>query len=151
VEDTGNIEERLGVGNMFGNSKQKQAASGSITVIAAGSVVEGTLRVKGMLQLDGTIQGILLAEGHVSVGPDGKILGDVTGDNLSIAGRIEGTVNARGHLHVLSSGVVQGGARYASLEVERGGVMDGRASRLDEKAQVPENDVEMIADVAAAE
>ncbi len=124
-------------------------------------MVEGTLRVKGMLQLDGTIQGTLIAEGHVSVGPDGKVLGDVQADNLSIAGRIEGTVNARGHLHVLASGVVQGGARYASLEVDRGGVMDGRASRLDERlaAGTPANDVievsasdkvEMIVDAAAA-
>jgi hypothetical protein len=62
----------------------------------------------------------------------------------------------------MASGVVQGGARYASLEVDRGGVMDGRASRLDEKvaAAAPANDVmevtahdklEMIADAAAAE
>lgn len=124
-------------------------------------MVEGTLRVKGMLQLDGTIQGTLIAEGHVSVGPDGKVLGDVQADNLSIAGRIEGTVNARGHLHVLASGVVQGGARYASLEVDRGGVMDGRASRFEDRvaAATPANDVvevsaadkvEMIVDAAAA-
>ncbi len=133
---------------MFG--KRQQAAQ-AITVIASGSVIEGTLRVKGMLQLDGTVQGTLIAEGHVSVGPEGKILGDVTGDNLSIAGRIEGTVNARGHLHVLATGVVQGGARYASLEVDRGGVMDGRASRFDERQAVATGDVEMIADAAAAE
>jgi cytoskeletal protein CcmA (bactofilin family) len=139
---------------MFG---KRQQAAPSITVIAAGSVVEGTLRVKGMLQLDGTIQGTLIAEGQVSVGPEGKILGDVQADNLTIAGRIEGTVNARGHLHVLASGVVQGGARYASLEVDRGGIMDGRASRLDEKVasgtpanDVAPGDVEMIADAAAA-
>jgi cytoskeletal protein CcmA (bactofilin family) len=135
---------------MFGGKRQQ--ATGSITVIAAGSVVEGTLRVKGMLQLDGTIQGNLIADGHVSVGPDGKILGDVTADDLSIAGRVEGTVNARNHLHVLAKGVVQGGARYASLEVDRGGIMDGRASRLDEKASAAvANDVEMISDASAAE
>jgi cytoskeletal protein CcmA (bactofilin family) len=134
---------------MFGSKKQ---TTGSITVIAAGTLVEGTLRVKGMLQLDGVVQGTLIADGHVSVGPEGKVLGDVTADKLSIAGRVEGTVNARGHLHVLATGVVQGGAHYASLEVDRGGVMDGRASRLDDKpAPVAENDVEMIADVAAAE
>lgn len=132
---------------MFG--KRQQAAQ-AITVIAAGSVVEGTLRVKGMLQLDGTVQGSLFAEGHVSLGPEGKILGDVTGDNLSIAGRIEGTVAARGHLHVLATGVVQGGARYSSLEVDRGGVMDGRASRLEEHASTAAEELGMIADAAAA-
>lgn len=134
---------------MFGSSKKQ--TTGSITVIAAGTVVEGTLRVKGMLQLDGRIEGTLIADGHVSVGPEGRVLGDINADKLSIAGRVEGTVNARGHLHVLATGVVQGGAHYASLEVDRGGVMDGRASRLDDKATVAENEVEMIADAAPAE
>jgi cytoskeletal protein CcmA (bactofilin family) len=83
----------------------------------------------------------------VSVGPEGKILGEVTADQLSVGGRVEGTVFARGHLLVLASGVVHGNARYTSLEVERGGVMDGSASRVDE--QVADNDVELVANAAA--
>jgi cytoskeletal protein CcmA (bactofilin family) len=129
---------------MFG---KRQQAVASITVIAAGSVVEGTLRARGMVQVDGTIDGALIAEGHVSVGPEGKILGEVTADQLSVGGRIEGTVFARGHLLVLASGVVHGNARYTSLEVERGGVMDGSASRVDEQAA--DNDVELVANAAA--
>jgi cytoskeletal protein CcmA (bactofilin family) len=131
---------------MFG---KRQQAAASITVIAAGSVVEGTLRTRGMVQVDGTIDGALVAEGHVSVGPEGRILGEVTADQLSVGGRIEGTVFARGHLLVLASGVVHGNARYTSLEVERGGVMDGSASRVDE--HTAENDVELVAANAAAE
>jgi hypothetical protein len=50
-------------------------------------------------------------------------------------------------LLVLSSGAVHGNARYTSLEVERGGVMDGSASRVDEA--VAENDVELVANAAA--
>lgn len=137
---------RLG-GSMFG---KKQASSTNITVIAAGSTVEGTLRVRGRLQVDGHVEGNLIAEGHVSVGPEGKIIGDVTADDLSVGGRVEGTLSARGHLHVLATGVVSGSARYTSLEVDRGGVMDGRASRVDEKkSMVADNDVELIADAAA--
>lgn len=133
---------------MFG-SKRATKAESSITVIAAGSVVEGTLRVRGMVQVDGTIDGTLIADGHVSVGPDGRILGEVTADQLSVGGKIEGTLNARGHLHVLASGAVRGNARYASLEIERGGVMDGNASRLDEAKSVPDNDVELVANAVA--
>ena len=130
---------------MFG---KRQQAAASITVIAAGSVVEGTLRARGMVQVDGTIDGALIAEGHVSVGPEGRILGEVTADQLSVGGRIEGSVFARGHLLVLASGVVHGNARYTSLEVERGGVMDGSASRVDEQ-RVADNDVELVANAAA--
>jgi cytoskeletal protein CcmA (bactofilin family) len=131
---------------MFG---KRQKAEASITIIAAGSVIEGTLRARGMVQVDGTIDGALLAEGHVSVGPEGKILGEVTAEQLSVAGKVEGTVFARGHLLVLASGSLHGSARYTSLEVERGGVMDGSASRVEEAGIVADNDVELVANAAA--
>ena len=146
------VSAREGQGeSMFGSNKRSKADS-AITVIAAGSIVEGTLRVRGMVQIDGTIDGTLIADGHVSVGPDGRVIGEVTADQLSVGGKVEGTINAKGHLHVLSSGSVRGNARYASLEIERGGVMDGNASRLDDVKDVktvPDNDVELVANAVA--
>lgn len=136
---------------MFG--KRQRLTAGSTTIIAAGSVVEGTLRVRGMVQVDGTIEGTLIAEGHVSVGPEGRIVGEVTADQLSVGGTVEGTILARNHLHVLASGSVRGDARYTSLEVERGGVMDGSASRVEEVSaklvKAADNDVEIVASAAA--
>lgn len=131
---------------MFGKRQQTAA---TVTVIAQGSVVEGTLRVRGVIQIDGTVDGTLIAEGHVSVGPEGKVRGDVTADALSIGGRVDGTLLARGHLHVLSTGVVQGDVRYTTLEVDRGGVMDGRATQV-MNSVVPDNDVELMANGAEA-
>jgi cytoskeletal protein CcmA (bactofilin family) len=132
---------------MFG---KKQAAS-AVTVIAAGSVIEGTLRVRGMLQVDGTIEGTLIAEGHVSVGPEGRISGDLTTDSLSVGGKVEGTIRARGHLHVLNSGTVRGETRYSTLEVDRGGVMDGRAARDDAPANTNGDKAADSIETAAAE
>lgn len=131
---------------MFGKRQQAVAA---ITVIAAGTTVEGTLRVCGMVQVDGTIDGTLIAEGQVSVGPEGRIMGEVTADQLSVGGKIDGKLHARGHLHVLASGSVRGNARYTSLEIERGGVMDGNASRVEDLQSVPENDVELVTSAVA--
>jgi cytoskeletal protein CcmA (bactofilin family) len=131
---------------MFGKAK---GSSNAVTVIAAGSVVIGTLRVKGIVQVDGTIEGTLSAEGHVSVGPEGAILGEVVADELSVGGRVEGTIQARGHLHVLTSGRVSGDARYTTLEVDRGGVMDGRASHVDAKEKGAGARVESLEDAAA--
>jgi len=136
---------------MFG--KRGRLTAGSTTVIAAGSVVEGTLRVRGMVQIDGTIDGTLIAEGHVSVGPEGRIVGEVSADELTVSGKVEGIILARNHLHVLASGSVRGDARYTSLQVERGGVMDGSASRVEEGsaklAKTPDNDVAIAASAAA--
>ena len=133
---------------MFG----KRQNANAITVIAAGSQVVGTLRVKGIVQVDGSIEGTLIAEGHVSVGPEGRILGEVTANELSVGGCIEGTLLAKGHLHVLATGKVQGEARYATLEVDRGGVMDGRASHVEESARkAPDTSRVEIIENAAAE
>lgn len=129
---------------MFG----KRVKTSDTTIIALGSVVEGTLRVRGPVRVDGTIDGTLIAEGHVFVGPEGQLLGEVTADELSVAGKVDGTLYARNHLHVLATGSVRGNARYTSLEVDRGGIMDGSASRVAEAeateltAAAPDNDVE---------
>ena len=131
---------------MFGRRREAQT---TITVIAAGSVIEGVLRVRGMVQVDGMIDGQLLAEGQVSIGPEGKVYGEVSADELSVAGAVEGTLWTRGHLHVLSSGSVRGNARYSSLQVDRGGIMDGSASLVEESEEAAVGDVELVADAAA--
>lgn len=132
---------------MFG---RKQRTASAVTVIAAGSTIEGTLRVSGLVQIDGTVDGHVYVQGQVSVGPEGKIVGDVEADDLVVGGHVDGALLARGHLHLLSTGVVHGDARYASLEVDRGGVMDGRASVAEgKKALMADNDVELVAHEAA--
>jgi cytoskeletal protein CcmA (bactofilin family) len=129
---------------MFG---KKQQTASAVTVIAAGSAVEGTLRVRGLVQIDGTVEGNLIVEGQVSIGPEGKVRGDVRADDLVVGGHVDGKLFARGHLHLLATGVVHGDARYATLEVDRGGVMDGRATLMD--AKLADNDVELVAHEAA--
>jgi cytoskeletal protein CcmA (bactofilin family) len=105
------------------------ASSAEPTIIGKGTVVEGTVRVSGRVQIDGQIDGTLIAEGHVSVGPDGSILGEVSADELAVGGKVEGKITVRGHLHVAPNGVARGDMRYGSLQVDRGGVIDGNTVR----------------------
>jgi cytoskeletal protein CcmA (bactofilin family) len=101
------------------------AVSSEPTVIGKGTVIEGTIRVCGRVQVDGQIDGSLIAEGHVSVGPTGSVIGEVVAEELAVGGRVEGRVNVRDHLHVAPGGIARGEVRYGSLQVERGGVIDG--------------------------
>jgi cytoskeletal protein CcmA (bactofilin family) len=109
---------------MFGN-KSKTSTSTEPTVIGRGTLIEGTIRVSGRVQVDGQIDGSLIAEGPVSVGPSGSIVGEVVAHELAVGGRVEGKVNVREHLHVAPNGVCRGEVRYGSLQVDRGGVLDG--------------------------
>jgi cytoskeletal protein CcmA (bactofilin family) len=109
---------------MFGNKSKTNAAT-EPTVIGRGTLIEGTVRVSGRVQVDGQIDGTLVAEGPVSVGPSGSIIGEVVAHELAVGGRVEGKVSIREHLHVAPNGVCRGEVRYGSLQVDRGGVLDG--------------------------
>lgn len=109
---------------MFGNKSKSNVAT-EPTVIGRGSLIEGTIRVSGRVQVDGNIDGTLIAEGPVSVGPSGSIIGECVAHELAVGGRVEGKVSVREHLHVAPNGVCRGEVRYGSLQVDRGGVLDG--------------------------
>jgi len=109
---------------MFGKKSKTNTAT-EPTVIGRGTTIEGTVRVTGRVQVDGQIDGSLVAEGHVSVGPSGVILGEVIAHELVVGGRVEGKVSVTELLHIAPNGVARGEMRYGSLCVDRGGVLDG--------------------------
>ena len=110
---------------MFGKKSSRAASSAEPTVIGRGAVIEGTIRLSGHVQIDGHIEGRLEVEGQVSVGPNGSITGEVSADELIIGGKVDGKAVARQHLHVASGGAVRGEVRYGSLQIDRGGLIDG--------------------------
>jgi cytoskeletal protein CcmA (bactofilin family) len=120
-------------------SKDKRDA-GNLTIIAKGDCVEGTVRVAGRLHVDGEVDGSVIAEGPVSIGPDGSVKGEVRGTDVAIAGKIVGAVRARGSLHMLPTGIVEGDAYFDTLQVERGGVIYGHTGKAAEAAKEPAKD-----------
>jgi len=113
---------------MFGSKSEEP------TVIGRGAVIEGTVRIRGRVQVDGRVEGVLEVEGTLSVGPEGRIRGDVTAEDIAVGGEIEGRVTARKHLHVVRTGKVRGEVRYDTLQIDRGAVLDGRTLHGDEAA-----------------
>jgi cytoskeletal protein CcmA (bactofilin family) len=109
--------------------KKPQVAS-QVTILAPGSALQGTIRTRGPLQVDGAVCGSLSCEGQMSVGEGGRILGEVHAHSLSVTGRVHGLVFVRHHLQVRQKGLLSGHARYESLEITRGGVVDGTTNRM---------------------
>jgi cytoskeletal protein CcmA (bactofilin family) len=107
---------------MFG---KKAGSAAEPTVIGRGAVIEGKVRASGPIQIDGHVEGALQVEGQVSVGPSGTVTGELVADDVVVGGRVQGKVFARAHLHVASGGSVRGEVRYGSLQIDRGGVIDG--------------------------
>ena len=106
---------------MFG----KQSGS-STTIIGRGARFVGTLDLEGAVHIEGRCEGTVRAQGHLSVGPRGSVVGELAGRMVTIAGQVEGTVVAQETLHVLKTGGMKGDAYYGRLKVDCGGVIDGR-------------------------
>ena len=112
------------------------SSSGDIvtaTLIASGTTLRGELETEGNLHVDGALDGDFAIDGDVAVGPEGSITGTLKATNLTVGGRVEGTVVVKGLLRVLSGGKVSDDVRYDALEVENGGVIEGRSGRIGEK------------------
>jgi cytoskeletal protein CcmA (bactofilin family) len=96
------------------------------TVVGEGATIVGTLTARGRVQIDGVVEGSVKVQGQVSVGPKGRIEGDLVADDVAVGGEVKGRVVARKHLHVLASGRVSGDLHYGTLQVDRGAMLEGR-------------------------
>lgn len=106
------------------------AAAGQVTVLAEGAALEGKIRTRGPLHVDGAVCGTLTCEGLMSVGATGRVLGELNVQSLSANGRVSGIVFVRHHLQLREQGRLVGHARYETLEIVRGGVLDGTTQRV---------------------
>jgi cytoskeletal protein CcmA (bactofilin family) len=95
-------------------------------------VFRGTFECGEDAQIDGRFEGSIQSSAAVIVGVSGEVQGNISADSVTVAGRVEGSVIARQRLHMLSTGSIKGDATYGTLEVERGGVIEGRAVNASE-------------------
>ncbi len=121
--------------DVFG--RKRDGASGT-TVVGQGAVIEGSLESEEDIHVEGRISGSVASAGAVSIGAAGAVIGSVRAETVTIGGRVEGTVTATCCLHMLSTGCIQGDALYGSLEVDRGGVIEGQTTPLTGSQAVPE-------------
>jgi len=108
------------------------------TVVGPDTVVDGTIQIGDDVRIDGRLEGSIDSRAHVTIGAGGVVVGDVTAASVTVGGRVEGTVVASDRLHMLAAGCIEGDARYGTLEVERGGAIEGSTRRLvPESVQAP--------------
>lgn len=101
-------------------------ADGEGTVLAPGTVFEGTLRAAEPVQIAGTLQGILEAEGPVTVEEGGRLVARVVAPEVVVAGFVDGRVQCHGRLEVRATGLVKGKLHVGTLRIEEGALLDGQ-------------------------
>jgi cytoskeletal protein CcmA (bactofilin family) len=103
------------------------AATKIETVIGPTANFKGTVQSDGGLRIDGVFEGAIQIAGNLIIGESGKVIADVTAQNVSVAGALKGTVKAAGRLEILSSGRVWGDISVASFLIDEGGFFRGQS------------------------
>jgi cytoskeletal protein CcmA (bactofilin family) len=108
-------------------SSPSGAAAKIETVIGPTANFKGSVQSDGGLRIDGVFEGEIQLAGNLIVGESGKVIADISAQNVSVAGAIKGTIKAAGRLEILSTGRVWGDISVASFLIDEGGFFRGQS------------------------
>ena len=95
-------------------------------IIGASTVVEGTLRSNGNVNISGTVQGNVEVDGRTMIMAGGVVDGEVASTSAEVAGTVTGQLTVRERLVLKASAVVDGDIRTGKLVVEDGATFNGQ-------------------------
>lgn len=111
---------------MLGKKSVEQINARISSVIGADMVVEGNIRAKDAVRVEGSVTGDVVTEGALIVSATGKVKGNVKGSSIIIGGSLEGDLTSGGRTEVASTGKVIGNIRTKSLVVDENAVFQGQ-------------------------
>jgi cytoskeletal protein CcmA (bactofilin family) len=111
-------------------ANMNQTASGidetNITTILADDLrINGTMTFKSSLMIKGTLEGEIISEGLLIVGPTAKVSAKVTTKNLVSHGEIVGDVTASEQVVLKETAVQTGNITTMNIIVESGSLFNG--------------------------
>jgi cytoskeletal protein CcmA (bactofilin family) len=112
-----------------------KSAEGS-TAIGKSVVVRGEISGKEDLYLDCDIEGtITLPENRLTLGPDARVVANVTVRDLIVSGSLTGNVQASGRVELRQSASVIGDIVALSLSIEESAMLKGRVELKSSESQ----------------
>jgi cytoskeletal protein CcmA (bactofilin family) len=97
-------------------------------IVGRDIVLNGAIHSCDKLVVEGRVEASLSDCREMEIAETGTFKGEASVDVALISGRFQGTLVARELLLVRAKGSVSGNVRYARLEVERGGEVEGEVS-----------------------
>jgi len=119
---------------MLGSKKSAFSVSGGTTLISTDTVVVGDLHFSGNLDIEGLVQGNIVAQpgadALVRVVSKGRVEGEIRAPGVIINGTVQGDVHSSKHLELASRGRVQGNVFYALVEMAAGSEVNGSLTHV---------------------
>ena len=101
------------------------SSSSGTNVVTEGTVIQGEIKSKQDIQIDGKVKGIIRSESRILVGRSGIVDGDVISKNGDVSGKISGKIEVSEMLYLRANSVVDGDIVVGKLVVESGAIFNG--------------------------
>jgi cytoskeletal protein CcmA (bactofilin family) len=99
-------------------------ASGE-SVIGSDLTIEGKIQGGGDVRIAGRFKGDVIVDGNFRIDAGARLEGQVKASVVIVGGELQGNIDAAKHVDVLSSGVIVGDVKAASITVAAGSRMRG--------------------------
>ena len=109
-------------------SSKGTSGSGMPNHINSDTVIEGSIKAKGNLRIDGKLTGTLECQGRVVIGASGSVEGEIRCENAEIEGSIKANIVVSDLLSLKSTAKVQGDIVTKKLAIEPGASFTGSCS-----------------------
>jgi cytoskeletal protein CcmA (bactofilin family) len=120
--------------------KEVPVSSNASACISQGIKIKGEVTGSEDLFVDGHVDGKLnLANGSLTVGPNGYVKADVTAREVIVRGKIDGKVSGRDRVQLWSTGQVTGEVQTARLAIEDGASLRGKVEAGKQPSKLAEN------------
>jgi cytoskeletal protein CcmA (bactofilin family) len=96
------------------------------TVIAAGLTMEGNIASGGDVRIAGRFKGDVSVDGNFRIDSGGRLEGQVKARGVVIGGELQGNIDGAKHVDLLTTGVIVGDVKAASITVAAGSRMRGQ-------------------------
>lgn len=119
------------------------------TLLSKDTEIRGSVKSQGSIRIDGSVFGDVFSAKTVTIGATGTVDGNVTGDEIIVAGKIKGALTSRGRIALESSAQIEGDLNTGRLSIAEGAMFRGLSNMGG--ARPPVRNIEPKAEDGAAQ
>ena len=119
---------------------EQKKSPGVDTILGEDTFFVGKIESRGTLRIDGRVEGEIVAQDTIIIGPSGVVKADIRTATLSVSGQVDGNIKATQKAEFHPTATVNGDVQTAvgALTIEPGAKINGHFIMADERSASPQ-------------
>jgi len=124
---------------MFSKDSKLDKFKDAETIIGASIKVKGNFQGQGDIVVEGTLEGSLKTDSSIFIGDQAKIIANIESKDCIVNGEIHGNLKIKNYLAIGATAKIYGDIQYNELSIEKGGIVSGQLSVIDDHKKMEKN------------